>query len=178
MYSERVRLLTLAPFVVALGLGGVALAEPAGVIDPWAPAPSDADSWFDSKATTPELAQPEVKQPWAPLAETPRTIPVATKRIDVFPVAPATAPVVTPLRPAATPWSVSPSSDVSVVDPWAPPVIASETPSLRGARRTVVDRSHGAPWSERMVEIVDPWQRMPEFTATERVRLIFDPWAR
>jgi len=113
-----------------------------------------------------------------PLAATSESTTVATKRIDVFPVAPATAPVVTPLGPAASPWSVSPNTDVSVIDPWAPPVIASETPSLRGARRTVTDRSLAAPWSERMVEIVDPWKRMPEFASTERVRLIFDPWAR
>ncbi|HVR19660.1 MAG TPA: hypothetical protein VMS65_08190 [Polyangiaceae bacterium] len=172
------RLLTLSPIVVALGLGGVALAQPAGVIDPWARAPGDADSWFEPQAKTPEVADPAVKDPWVPLAATQESPTVATKRIDVFPVAQATAPVVTPLGPAGTPWAVSTNADVSLVDPWAPPVMASETPSLRGARRTGADRSLAAPWSERMVEIVDPWQRMPEFAATERVRLIFDPWAR
>ena len=178
MYDERVRLLTLTPVVVALGVGSVALAQPAGVIDPWARAPGDADSWFDPEAKTPGLAEPELKDPWVPLAATPESTPAATKRIDVFPVAPASAPVVTPLGPARTPWAVSTNADVSVVDPWAPPVMASETPSLRGGRRTGADRSLAAPWSERMVEIVDPWKRMPEFEATERVRLIFDPWAR
>jgi hypothetical protein len=179
MYDGRVRVLTLTPLVVALGLGGVALAQPAGVVDPWGRPVSDDDSWFGTKATPSGLpAAGEPKVPWAPAVATPESASVATKRIDVFPVSPAAAPAVTPRGPVVAPLFPLPNADVSVIDPWAPPIVASETPSLRGNRRAAVDRSLGAPWSERFVEVIDPWKRMPEFAESERVRLILDPWAR
>jgi len=163
-----VRLLALTPIVVALGLGGVALAQPQTIVDPWGQA--DADSWFTKEAAPAAPLTTELKDPWAPPSEPPSPLP-APKRIDVIPLASVPS--------AARAVEVAPRGEVSVVDPWAPPIIASETPSLRaGSPRVTADRSRGAPWSERFVEIVDPWKRMPEFAATDRVRLIVDPWSR
>jgi hypothetical protein len=34
------------------------------------------------------------------------------------------------------------------------------------------------PWSGRMIEIVDPWSRVPSFAPSDRIRLVIDPWAR
>ena len=178
MYDGRVRFLTLALTIAAVGFGGVALAQPSLVVDPWAQATESAESWFASSETARNERPPvgEVLDPWAPRPEA--SAPA---------VAPA-RPVVVPLGPVDVPSELGPlerASDASaayvapvVVDPWAP-AGSSELPSLAGdsKKRTLPNRS-AASWSSRLVEIVDPWRRVPEWTGADRVRLVIDPWAR
>jgi hypothetical protein len=74
--------------------------------------------------------------------------------------------------------AAAPSTQTIVIDPWAP-VIASEIPSLRDRNApATTDRAKLVPWSDRVVEIIDPWQRLPELTSSERIRIVVDPWAR
>jgi hypothetical protein len=63
-----------------------------------------------------------------------------------------------------------------VIDPWAP-TVPSDLPSLGGGSLTQPNRS-ASPWSSRLVEIVDPWRRVPEWAGADRIRLVVDPWAR
>jgi hypothetical protein len=166
-----VRLFGLALAFAVIALGTVALAEPAGVIDPWGRASGDADSWFGPArdestrdASRERMMQGELKDPWAPPSEAPA--PFASERaIDVFPLERAGAPTAT-------------RSDEGIMNPWAPPVVAGEMPSLAAAPKSDVSRPTRTPWSEHFVEIVDPWKRMPEWAAADRVRLVVDPWAR
>lgn len=166
------RLFGLALVFAVIALGTVALAEPAGVIDPWGRASADTDSWFgpsrdDSsrdEASRERAIQAELKDPWAPASEAPA--PFASERgIDVFPI-----------EGAAT-RSGTPSND-GILNPWAPPLVAQEMPSLAAAPKSDVNRTTRTPWSDRFVEIVDPWNRMPEWGAADRVRIVVDPWAR
>lgn len=152
-----------------IALGTVALAEPAGVIDPWGRANGDVDSWFGSSRAEPpqdereRVIQTELKDPWAPASEAPA--PFASERaIDVFPVERTTTPS-------------AKRTDDGIVNPWAPPLVAQEIPSL-DAPKGNVSRTTRTPWSEHFVEIVDPWKRMPEWAAADRVRIVVDPWAR
>ena len=166
MYVERVRLLALSAVAVALALGGVAVAQPSGIVDPWS---GDAeDSWFaSSKSDAAPAPTPELVDPWVKPADASQTPSIALgARAES---ARAGVPVVVPLGLPA---------DVSVVNPWAPPVVASETPSLRAPSPLAVNRTPNTPWSPGFTEIVDPWKRMPEWAPSERVRLVLDPWAR
>jgi hypothetical protein len=171
MYVESVRCLTLTPVVGALALGGVALAQPAEILDPWNRSADEDEGWF----------APEMKAPAPPLhgerAETwVRPTPAPAAEIAGAAVAQRTG-----RRAAvrAAPTSTSPAEDVSLLDPWAPPFIASETPSLaRGELPSTAGSSLAWPSAERLVEVVDPWKRLPEFAPSESVRLILDPWAR
>ena len=165
---------TVTLAIAALGVGSVALAEPSLVVDPWGRVNGEVDSWFAPAANErPEKPRTEdlLVDPWVPAPE--RAPPVVrAKRVEVFPVAPANAPL-----PFAPP----------IIDPWAP-VVASEIPSLAGAPEPRVaespsgdfatSRPSAMPWSGRMIEIVDPWSRMPSFTPSDRIRLVIDPWAR
>ena len=63
------RVLTLVVIGAGLGLGGVALAQPALVVDPWGRANGDADSWFDSATAARDdrlEVEATLKDPWAP----------------------------------------------------------------------------------------------------------------
>jgi hypothetical protein len=176
LYDGRVRFLSLALTIAAVGLGGVALAQPSLVVDPWGRATDSADSWFaSSEAARDEHGTiGEVTDPWAPRPESTAVIPVG--------------PTVAPLGPVDVPFDVRPlerASDASVpklapvvIDPWAP-TVPSELPSLARAStsRTQLNRS-ASPWSSRLVEIIDPWRRVPEWAGADRVRLVVDPWAR
>ena len=166
MYVERVRLLALSAVAVALALGGVAVAQPAGIIDPWS-GDAEQDSWFaPSKSEAAPAPTPELLDPWvkpADASQTPSIAPVSRTE----PARPG-VPVVVPLGSPA---------DVSVVNPWAPPVVASETPSLRPSK-LASSRTPNTPWAPGFAEIIDPWKRMPEWAPSERVRLVLDPWAR
>jgi hypothetical protein len=51
-------------------------------------------------------------------------------------------------------------------------------PSLAAAPTNGVNPRTRTPWSDTFVEIVDPWKRMPEWAAADRVRIVVDPWAR
>jgi hypothetical protein len=150
--------------VAALAVGGTALAQPQLVADPWGSASAEVDSWFGPSANQrPDVttADPVLVDPW----QTVRAPEPRAKRVEVFPVAPATnAPQksASPLPPAAP----------LVIDPWAP-AVGSEIPSLE---RGPLDQL--SPWSGRMIEVVDPWGRAPRLSVEERVRLIIDPWAR
>jgi hypothetical protein len=165
-----VRVFALAVVFAVIALGTVALAQPAGVIDPWGRASDASDSWFgpsrdESPSDQRERAiQAELKDPWAPPTEAPA--PFATERaIDVFPIERATTPL-------------DRGADDGIVNPWAPPVMAQEIPSLAAAPKADVNRPMRTPWSGHFVEIVDPWQRMPEWAAADRIRIVVDPWAR
>lgn len=159
--------LTLVFSVIAVGT--VALAEPAGVIDPWGRTSGDADSWFGSSSddSPPDerarVIQAELKDPWAPASEAPAPF-AAERTIDVFPIE----------RAAQS----GARSDDGIVNPWAPPMVAQDIPSLAAATQGDVSHRTRTPWSEHFVEIVDPWKRMPEWAAADRVRLVVDPWAR
>lgn len=175
MYGERVRHLTLTLVVAALGVGGVALAQPELVVDPWGSAKAEADSWFaDSTNERADVltADPVLVDPWQPERE-PERAPRA-KRVEVFPIAPATnaSPRSAPPRSAALPPLAAPI----VVDPWAP-AVGSELPPLEGKSVSRV-AEQSSPWSGRMIEIVDPWGRVPELGASKSFRVIIDPWAR
>jgi hypothetical protein len=154
-----------------IAVGTVALAEPAGVVDPWGRA-SGTDSWFAPSrdeslrddSSREHVIQAELKDPWAQASEAPPT-GVSDGRIDVFPVERATPPS-------------AESSPNGIVNPWAPPVIAREMPSLAAAPTNGVNPRTRTPWSDTFVEIVDPWKRMPEWAAADRVRIVVDPWAR
>jgi hypothetical protein len=165
-----VRVFALTVVFGVIALGTVALAQPAGVIDPWGRASEATDSWFApsrdeaSRDERERVIQAELKDPWAPPSEAPA--PFASERaIDVFPIERATTP----------PGS---SVDNGIVNPWAPPLMAQEIPSLASASKRDVNRPMRTPWSERFIEIVDPWKPMPEWAAADRVRLVVDPWAR
>ena len=163
----RVFALTVVFAVIALGT--VALAQPAGVIDPWGRASDATDSWFapsrdESSRERERVIQAELKDPWAPPTEAPAPF-AAERAIDVFPVERATTPP-------------GKSADDGIVNPWAPPVMAQDIPSLAAAPKSDVSRPMRTPWSGHFVEIVDPWTRMPEWAAADRVRLVVDPWAR
>lgn len=162
----RVFALTVVFAVVALGT--VALAQPAGVIDPWGRASDAADSWFapsseSSRDERERVLQAELKDPWAPASEAPAPF-AAERTVDVFPIERAT--------PSGT------RLDDGIVNPWAPPVMAQDIPSLAAAPKSDVSRPKRKPWSGHFVEIVDPWTRMPEWAAADRVRIVVDPWAR
>jgi hypothetical protein len=97
-------------------------------------------------------------------------------------------PIVAPLGPVDVPFDVRPferASDASirrvapvVIDPWAT-TAPSELPSLAGGQSSRAQSNGSAsPWSSRLVEIVDPWRRVPEWAGADRVRLVVDPWAR
>jgi hypothetical protein len=162
-----VRLLTLTLIGAALGLGGVALAQPTLVVDPWGRASGDADSWFAAEPAPRDDKLPVeavLKDPWASSSEA------------------KAQPVVAPLKPFETrPKEAVVGAAITkpvLVDPWAP-VIASEIPSLRDPNApATTDRSKLVPWSDRVVEIIDPWQRLPELASTDRIRVVVDPWAR
>ena len=166
MYLETVRLLALSAVAVALALGGVAVAQPAGIVDPWSG--SEQDSWFaPSKSEAAPAPTPDLIDPWikpSDASQTPSIAPVSRAE-----PARAGVPVVVPLGSPA---------DVSVVNPWAPPVAASELPSLRASAPLAVNRTPNTPWAPGFAEIVDPWKGMPEWAPSERVRLVLDPWAR
>jgi hypothetical protein len=167
MYLEWVRLSSLSPVAVALVVGGVALAQPAGVTEPWSGGTAEHDSWFAPPQGAPALPpSPELLEPWANPADAHATPAIAQVNRDA---SRAAAPVVAPLGSPV---------DVSVVNPWAPPVAASETPSLRAAAPLAVNRAPATPWSPGFDEVVDPWTRMPAWAPSERVRLVLDPWAR
>jgi hypothetical protein len=167
-----VRFLSLALTIAAVGFGGVALAQPTLVVDPW----GRADSWFPSNEAASDEERPiaEVTDPWAPKPATTAPAPVG--------------PVIAPLGRVDVPFDVRPferARDASVptvapvvIDPWAP-IAASELPSLAAGpnSRTQTKRS-ASPWSSRLVEIVDPWRRVPEWAGADRIRLVVDPWAR
>jgi hypothetical protein len=164
-----VRLFGLALTFAVIALGTVALAEPAGVIDPWGRTSGGADSWFGPSrneslrddSSRERMIQAELKDPWAPASEA--LLPFASdKAIDVFPVERASTPS-------------GSRSDDGIVNPWAPPVMAGDIPSLAATPKSVASRT---PWSGHVVEIIDPWKRMPEWAAADRVRLVVDPWAR
>jgi hypothetical protein len=177
MYVESVRFLTLTPVVGALALGGVALAQPVEILDPWNHSADEGDGWF----------APETKSPESPLdgeRADARARPTAPPATEIAGGAGALDHAAVTLRmgPRAAarvaPMNASPAEDVSLLDPWAPPVVASETPSLaRAVPRSTGGRALAWPSAERLVEVVDPWKRMPEFAPSERVRLILDPWA-
>jgi hypothetical protein len=169
-----VRLLALTPVVFAFVLGGVALAEPARTTDA-SSAPAGDDSWFAQEAKLPApLPDVAIRDPWAPREMT-NPSSAAVARAPAENDVERARPTHGALRASTQP---SLANDVSIVDPWAPPVIASETPSLRDGAPRTMNRSRGARFSERFVEVRDPWQRMPEPAAMGRVRLTFDPWAR
>jgi hypothetical protein len=167
MYDESVRQLALTLIGATLGLGGAALAQPSLVVDPWGRSTADSSSWFEPETLQPEqkpFVDTELADPWAKARET------------------APSPVVTPIKPFETRplerAAAAPTTEPFVIDPWAP-VIASEIPSLRDRNApTTTDRAMRLPWSDRVVEVIDPWQRTPGVASGDRVRLVIDPWAR
>ena len=169
------RYLTPTLVVAALGVGGVALAQPELVVDPWGSAKTEADSWFaDATNERPHIttADPVLVDPWLPERE-PERAPRA-KRVEVFPIAPATnaSPGSAPPKSAATPPLVAPI----VIDPWAPAVDPEMPPLASKSVLRVAEQS--SPWSGRMIEIVDPWGRVPDRGVKTNFRVIIDPWAR
>lgn len=159
--------------IAAVALGGVALAQPVGVVDPWERPSSDADSWFAPSAETRAESLPVesvLKDPWAPATAAKAPPP------PVSPVGAVDVPVdLAPMERA----SALPSLEPVILDPWAPSV-ASELPSLAHDLKplAVADRAASTRWSARTEELVDPWQRVPDLTAPDRIRLVVDPWAR
>jgi hypothetical protein len=166
-----VRYLALSPFVVALGFGGAALAQPTALDDPWVRSYSEAGSWFESEATAAEpTVDPEIRDPWAAPAKasnpaTPHVAPPAPKRVEV-----ASKPAATQVPAVASGLE---SGEVGILDPWAPSG-ASDIPSLQSSQ----PEPERTRWSEPFVEVIDPWKRKPELPARERMRLAIDPWAR
>jgi len=167
-----VRHFALSLTIAAVALGGVALAQPVGVVDPWERPSSDADSWFAPSAETRAESLPVegvLTDPWAAAAE-------AKAPRAVSPVGAVDVPLdLAPMERA----SALPSLEPVILDPWAPSV-ASELPSLAKDPKplAVADRAASTHWSARAVEIVDPWRRVPELTAPDRIPLVVDPWAR
>ncbi len=162
------RPLALTLVVAALGVGGVAVAQPQLVVDPWGSANADADSWFgqaEKEASAVPTADPGLVDPWQPVREPePRA-----KRVEVFPAAPETN---------ASPKNVSrlPAPAPLLIDPWAP-VVASDIPSLSNDRGPRAGEQQSA-WSGRMIEVVDPWTGASDAATKNPIRLIVDPWAR
>jgi hypothetical protein len=161
-----VRFLTLTLVVAALGVGGAALAEPELVVDPWGRANAEVDSWF-GPVVTERAGNPRTEDllvdPWVPAREPERAPPEPrAKRVEVFPIAPANAPL---------------ANTESIINPWAP-AVASEIPSLAKWPEPRVAERAATPWSGRMVEIVDPWGRTRDYSPIDRIRIVIDPWAR
>ncbi|HEX6274705.1 MAG TPA: hypothetical protein VFZ53_16805 [Polyangiaceae bacterium] len=163
------RLFALTPLAIALGAGSVALAEPVAIVDPWNRSSSDTDSWFGSEAPPAEPAgDPEIVDPWARAALETKAPVVERSRAPNHVEATAKA------APAFVPTVASGLDDkTGIEDPWGPSFAATETPSLQSSAR-----ARSPSWSEPMVEVVDPWQRRAPRGASERLRLLVDPWAR
>lgn len=154
--------------VATLGVGGAALAQPELVVDPWGGAGAEIDSWFGQAAKAPldtSTADPVLVDPWQPIGAA-EPAPRA-KRAEVVPVAPA--------KNASPKSAPALRQTPIVIDPWAS-VVTSDIPSLdKQSGPRIAERL--SPWSGRMIEVVDPWSRVPELRV-ERVPMIVDPWAR
>jgi hypothetical protein len=163
-----VRFFALTPFALALAAGGVALAQPAALVDPWNSAPN-SDSWFGSEpAPVVPAGATEIIDPWATEVAAEPPLPVAA-------ASPAPKRAEVALGPAMPVLAVASGLEQKngIVDPWAPPFAATETPALRAP-----ERARSASWAEPFVEVADPWQQKPARATSEHVRGIVDPWAR
>jgi len=153
------RLALLSPVVGLLTVGGVALAEDAGIVDPWS---GSLSGWF---------ADPDPDALWV----TPR------------PVATGAARVKTNAGPVVLPLAAAPGGDHIVVEPWNPaPIEVTPYPwatAGREGRSSLSSLSTPAlasvhprvGWAYQVNEIVDPWGRGAG--AVWRDPLIVDPWA-
>jgi hypothetical protein len=152
------RLVVLSPVYGLLALGGVALAEDAGIVDPWS---ATLSGWFSepqpavSKASSTALRRAESA---AEPAVSPLEVVPGDDELVVEPWTPD------PLEVMPDPWASTVGGQVRALPEGEPaPLLASVQP-----------RSHDA-WAYPIREIVDPWRRGPGLVS--RDPLIVDPWA-
>jgi hypothetical protein len=161
-----VRLLALLSALTALGLGGVALAQPQLVVDPWPRSANGARAAVRSPMPARSSPAPtEIRDPWgaqpdgrgdsAPDAQ------IVSRIASGLDDAAATA-----LKPAATRTPIV-SRIASGLDDAA---AAALKPAATRTQRL-------ATWSARFNEIVAPWQHMPRLAVNYDATLIVDPWA-
>ncbi|HEY3498496.1 MAG TPA: hypothetical protein VGK73_27585 [Polyangiaceae bacterium] len=151
------RLMVLSPLAALLAVASVAFADEAGIVDPWANAPS---AWFATPGLDPATA----------VARAPQTVAAPPPRSDA----------------RVLPLAKAPGDHTMVVEPWNPePFEAVADPWLRPARRLepappplVVARNvtGHADWAYAVREIVDPWRR--GWSGISPDPLIVDPWAK
>src|SRR5262245_13144471 len=130
----------LSPVAGLLALAGVALADDAGIIDPW---PSAARSgWFPTP----------VAEPAAAVARAPQSALNAAQKPDA--------------APSVLPLATLPSDRAIVVEPWNPePFEALPDPwvpakrELMPAAVTSVAPHRNTDWAYAIDEIIDPWRR-------------------
>jgi hypothetical protein len=141
-------LVALAPVAAILAVAGVALADEAGIIDPW---DASLSGWFTAPAP-----------PAADIARVgPASSPARSGGLAAAPVPGDHGIVVEPWKPA--PFELS-------ADPW---VVSRPRPPAPLA--SVPSRAH-AKWAYVVDEIVDPWGQSGG--RVSRDPLIVDPWAR
>jgi hypothetical protein len=144
------RLLVLSPVAAILAIAGVALADEAGIVDPW---DAGLSGWFGEP----------VADPAADIA-----------RINVEPrrgAAPSAVPGDQGI--VIQPWGSAPLDLAS--DPWIPSARSRGTSTRAPLSASVKPRQHGN-WAYVVDEIIDPWHRSGGGVA--RDPLIVDPWAR
>lgn len=147
------RSIAIVAAALALGLGGVALAQPRLIVDPW---PRAANGASASPGST------EIHD-----AKTPSN--GATK------FASDEAHALSRIASGLGGGAVNFASDEA-------PALSRITSGLGGGARAAAKPAAIGPrrvasWSARLEEIVDPWQRAPQFTADYGAKLIVDPWA-
>jgi hypothetical protein len=159
---ERVvlRLVVLSPFYGLLALGGVALAEDAGIVDPWS---ATLSGWF---------SEPRPQ----PAATNASSAAVRSAELGAEPVVSALEAVPGDDELVVEPWNPDPLEVMP--DPWASTVGSQVRPLPGGQPLPLLaggpPRSHDA-WAYPIREIVDPWQRGQGLVP--RDPLIVDPWA-
>jgi hypothetical protein len=142
------RLVTLSPVAAILAVAGIALADEAGIIDPW---DASLSGWF----TAPAPPAADIARAGTP------SVPVRSGGFAAAAVPGDHEIVVEPWKPA--PFELS-------YDPW---VVSRPRPAAPAA--TARSRSHGK-WAYVVDEIIDPWGHSTG--RVSRDPLIVDPWAR
>jgi hypothetical protein len=143
------RLLVLSPVAAILAIGGVALADEAGIVDPW---DSGLSGWFGEPAA----------EPAADIA-----------RVDELRRAAAPTAVPGDHGIVIQPWGSAPLDLAS--DPWVTSARSRGT-STRAPLSASAKPHHHANWAYVIDEIIDPWRRSGG--RVSRDPLIVDPWAR
>jgi hypothetical protein len=146
------RLLVVSPIAAIFAIGGVALADEAGIVDPWA---ADRSGWFGAPAA----------EPAADIARVGAAPGIAAPLAAASPAALGDHALV------VEPWNAAPPELAS--DPWV--TRAPERPRATPVTASVQQRRH-AEWAYVIDEIVDPWRRSGGRAAQDP--LIVDPWAR